>query len=243
MAKKNYTPIFDLTSHEIELFWSKVDKTPGHGPNGDCWIWTACSTEHGYGRVTIRRITFISTRIAWMIQSGSDPGCIDVCHHCDNPPCVRESHLFLGSEMDNTRDCIAKGRNQKGDSHHMRNRSMDGYRFSKLTTESIPKVADMFLSGIPVLQIASHFNVSDIAIYEVLHGKTWPSVSRPVWEELAAHVGSDHYLAKLTESQVLEMRSIYDAGEMGYLTLGRRFGVGAMTTKRIVTRQSWKHLP
>jgi hypothetical protein len=30
-------------------------------------------------------------------------------HHCDNPVCVRPDHLFLGKDLENQLDAIAKG--------------------------------------------------------------------------------------------------------------------------------------
>ena len=32
------------------------------------------------------------------------------CHRCDNPRCVRPSHLFAGTSRENVVDMIAKGR-------------------------------------------------------------------------------------------------------------------------------------
>ena len=44
-----------------------------------------------------------------------------VCHHCDNPFCIRDDHHFLGSCGDNVRDAVAKGRHsccKTGDKSH-----------------------------------------------------------------------------------------------------------------------------
>ena len=51
-------------------------------------------------------------RWAWMLVHGSIPDGLHVLHRCDNPPCFRPSHLFLGTDADNARDMASKGRSK-----------------------------------------------------------------------------------------------------------------------------------
>lgn len=87
-----------------ERFWSKVDRT------GDCWTWTGTRKEGGYGQFHYGGKTTKAHRVAWILTSGAIPDGMCVLHHCDNPPCVRPEHLFLGTLSDNMQDCAAKGR-------------------------------------------------------------------------------------------------------------------------------------
>jgi hypothetical protein len=87
-----------------ERFWGRVDRS------GDCWLWTGWRQANGYGGLRVKRQAHYAHRVAWTLVNGPIPDGLFVCHHCDNRPCVRPDHLFLGTARDNTRDSIAKGR-------------------------------------------------------------------------------------------------------------------------------------
>lgn len=113
----NYRTIPDLTPQEIERFWSKVDKTPGHGPRGECWLWNGLRNNYGYGLFTFRNIKLRAHRVAYRLTTGIDPGTLEVCHKCDTPSCVR--CLFIGTRLENARDAMVKNRTSKGDRHRL----------------------------------------------------------------------------------------------------------------------------
>jgi HNH endonuclease len=52
----------------------------------------------------------LAHRVAYTIENGLIPRGKFICHHCDTPLCVRPDHLFIGTNMDNMRDAIKKGR-------------------------------------------------------------------------------------------------------------------------------------
>jgi hypothetical protein len=86
-------------------------------PNG-CLEWVGRRTaprKHvrvwGYGTLTIGGRTWSAHRAAWDLFRGAIPDGMLVLHTCDNPPCVDwENHLYLGTNADNMRDQLARGR-------------------------------------------------------------------------------------------------------------------------------------
>jgi hypothetical protein len=49
-------------------------------------------------------------RVSYELANGPIPAGLCVLHHCDNRPCIRPSHLFLGTRRDNALDKTLKGR-------------------------------------------------------------------------------------------------------------------------------------
>lgn len=89
----------------MERFWEKVDMS------GDCWVWTGSCSPWGYGQIGVPPNQIARAhRVSWELHHGPIPHGLYVCHHCDNPRCVRPDHLFLGTPSDNTQDMLHKGR-------------------------------------------------------------------------------------------------------------------------------------
>ena len=100
-------------SNRCKLY-SKVDKMPGHGPKGDCWVFTGAKHKFGYGMInkSDNKDSDITTAHAysWELENGPVPDGQFVLHECDYPSCVRPDHLFLGTQKENVEDMWTKGR-------------------------------------------------------------------------------------------------------------------------------------
>ena len=100
----------DLSDSQRAWFWRNVTITEG------CWTWNGGRDKNGYGRFNVRpRLSSLDRthRVSWVIHFGAIPEGLQICHHCDNPPCVRPDHLFLGTAADNNADKVAKGRQSR----------------------------------------------------------------------------------------------------------------------------------
>lgn len=88
-----------------DRIWKFVQKTDG------CWEWNGRRNDRGYGLFAVTHAAARRAhRVIWELVNGPIPSGMVVCHRCDNPPCVRPDHLFLGTQADNMRDMQAKGR-------------------------------------------------------------------------------------------------------------------------------------
>ena len=108
----------------------------------------------------------LAHRLAWEIAHGPIPAGLFVCHRCDNPPCVRPDHLFLGTALDNAADCVSKGRHVYGERHPK----------SRLSALDVVAIRAKYRRGIyGTIRLASEFGVHRKVIFDIVHGKIWKS--------------------------------------------------------------------
>ena len=140
-----------------ERFCEKVKKTP------TCWIWTANKNKKGYGRIWEGGRNHFAQRISWWIAFGDFNEDLRVLHKCDNPSCVRPSHLFLGTHADNGADKARKGRSARGEKNGN----------SKLRVEDILSIRS---SKDSAAKLAQAFGMDVTQIYNIRNRKQWSHV-------------------------------------------------------------------
>jgi len=180
MAIIQSKPIPELTEADIRRFWKKVNKAPGQGPTGECWLWTASRSKLGYGKLMIARPSqkrpYLASRISYKLFTGEDPAPFCVLHVCDVPACVRPEHLYKGTLLDNARDMME--RNRQGGQFISQNVRGEKSVNAKLTEDQIREIRRMYASeAANQYQLAALYGVTRPAIGYIVRRINWPHVT------------------------------------------------------------------
>lgn len=145
----------------LSRFWSKVQK------GNECWTWTASTDRWGYGYFGYANRVGKAHRASWEIHYGPIPQGMLVCHHCDNPSCVRPDHLFLGTDADNMADRYAKGRYVTGERHPN----------ARLTDAQVRLIRERAAHGERTSVLAADFRMSTRQIRDITKWRAWREVT------------------------------------------------------------------
>src|SRR5262245_60786451 len=95
----------NVSEEVLNRFLIKIDFRPGKS----CWRWIGAGGDVSYGQFGFEGKVIRAHVVSFLFARGPfKHPC--VLHRCDNPPCVRPSHLFSGTKADNNWDKVAKGR-------------------------------------------------------------------------------------------------------------------------------------
>jgi hypothetical protein len=134
-------------------------------PVTGCIEWTARRNNDGYGQLRVGSKTIGAHRLAYELKHGPIPPGMKVCHHCDNPACCNDEHLFLGTDADNMADREAKGRGVRlqGEKHGR----------AKLTEAAVVEIRRRLAAGEVQRVIAEDFGISNQEVSNIKTGISW----------------------------------------------------------------------
>jgi len=123
-----------------ERFENKVERITESG----CHVWMGAivSVRWNYGAFRVDGKTIRAHRFAWAQANGEIPDGLHVLHRCDTPCCVNPSHLFLGTDQDNSDDKVKKGRQigargTKQSSHKLTEKQVMAIRASSTSSRKL----------------------------------------------------------------------------------------------------------
>ena len=140
-----------------------------------CWIWLGGrrsgqrNNPKAYGIWRYAYTKSVSAhRFAWEDTFGPIPEGLKICHRCDNPPCVRPDHLFLGTQKENMADAARKGRLNGRDCP-----SGEAHPMSKLLIAEVFEIRRRYRTGTTQRALARTYGVSRPTITAIITGRNW----------------------------------------------------------------------
>jgi hypothetical protein len=169
-----YAEWLERAREQSQRFWSKTERS-----ETGCLLWLAGKDKDGYGKFQItgrgKRFQGDSPvqkhvrahKLAWELAHGPlGPGLV-LRHTCDTPACCEIEHLLPGTQADNRRDCVARGREPRGEAKPL----------AVLTEELVREIRTLKLMGHTPTEISALLDAPQGAVYGAYHGRTWRHVA------------------------------------------------------------------
>ena len=122
-----------------------------------CWLWKGSMNSDGYGSISInKKLHGVHRASMYIYRNVSLEHCKSVLHKCDVRNCFNPSHLYLGSQRDNVRDCVKRGRMK-----------------TRLSIQDVRKIRRLLKTGMKQKEIGNQFGVRQGKISAIKTGRNW----------------------------------------------------------------------
>lgn len=139
-----------------------------------CWETTLTKNNEGYGQVSYRGRKWLAPRFIICCKIKRKLKKDEITRHkCDNPACIRPSHLTYGSYSDNMWDMVNRGRHKR-----VAPRKGEGCHKAKLTERKVKRIRKMYSHGDWTYKdLAAEFGVTFGTIGHIIQGRSWKHVT------------------------------------------------------------------
>ncbi len=143
-----------MKEKQWKIFWNAVDiKT-----KNSCWEWKQhCNRGYGRKNITInnQKYVFGAHQLAFWYKNKYMDNNLQVCHKCDNRKCANPNHLYQGTQKQNTRDYVNRGKN-------------------KLSLNKATKIRKEYAQGNTCYrELGEKYNSSTSHISNIINNKHW----------------------------------------------------------------------
>ena len=128
-----------------------------------CHVYLGTVKNSGYANIKIEGKTYRLHRVSYEFYKGIIPENLLVRHTCDIKCCINPAHLILGTNKDNSKDMVRRGRSAKGSKHGG----------AKLTEKQILEIR---MGHFKDTYYARKFGVNRSIINAIKHNKTWKHI-------------------------------------------------------------------
>jgi hypothetical protein len=150
-------------------------------PETGCWLWDACGGKTRYGTLydSSSKKMIRATRFIYEQAHGKIPDGMVVRHKCDVSLCVNPDHLEIGTQADNVRDTVDRGRVdcRKGEENGRSKLTEDDVKYIRsVLKKSDPSKPKSRWVGADPKELAEKYGVRRETIYDVAKGSKWPHI-------------------------------------------------------------------
>ncbi len=150
------------TRPAIDRFTERVSPCPITG----CWWWTGATSGVGYGQIMIGGKKRGAHVASFLLFVGSVDLGVHIRHTCDNRSCVNPRHLLAGTNADNMRDKISRGRQLRGTACPQ----------ARLDDEMVREIRARKKAGESAASLALLFGIHVMHVTRVASGRAWRHV-------------------------------------------------------------------
>jgi hypothetical protein len=100
---------------------------------GECWIWTGCHDDAGYGIITYNGKSYRAHRAAYCLHHNIPLDSENLVLHtvdCHSKACFNPKHLYAGTHLQNEADKLVVGHNPNANKTHCKY----GHEFTEEST-------------------------------------------------------------------------------------------------------------